>query len=217
MGSVRACAGWISERGVPALLTTITGAQSFSHIRDLALSHGQGAWQADTYPVAVDAVTVYAMGKMLDPDVPRRTRGFAWLVFLAFCVVSLAANLLDSPVHDATGYFTAVLPSASFLSVTVLAHFSAHRKAAAQTQQEPQEQTQEAIPVTSKRPVKNPPTSSRNVVAQQLRERARDFKRAHPDAKASEYVTDATAWLLSQGHGQRSPGTLRNIFGAVTV
>lgn len=205
MGWMGSRTEWVADHGIPVLLTAITGALSFSHIRDLALHGGQQAWQADALPVAVDAVTVYALRTMLSPKVPARTRAFAWAVFLAFSGISLAANLLDAPMHDVTGYFTAVLPSASFVCVTVIAHFSVHR--------EPEETKSED---TSKQGAKaHKSTTTRSGAPRAAKgslELAKAWRAANPGGTGKQFAAYAVAQRRAQGLPVPAERTLQNYF-----
>jgi len=195
----------IAEHGATVFLAVVTGALSFSHIRDLALRAGQGQWQADLYPVAVDAVTVYALRKVLDRTLSGGVRMLAWFVFALFCGISLAANLFDAPVHDLVGYFVAVLPSAAFVVNTLLSHFSAHRE-------EP-----EVKPATKTKPARaKGATKPRSAVRQELEKLAVAYA-ANPNATGVAFARQIAApWLTERGL-ERSEGSLRNIYRQATA
>lgn len=192
--------GAITEHGATVFLAAVTGALSFSHIRDLALTQGQRGWQADLYPAAVDAITVAALRKLRDPDVRGGTRALAWVVFVFFCGISVAANLLDSPTHNPLGYFVAVIPSVAFLANTLLGHASSREEA------EPQ-------PEVTRETTRRASSGQRAEIAAEKAAAYHAFRAKHPDGTAVGFARFCNTWFVGKGLPERSEGTLRNYFG----
>lgn len=200
---------WIEHDGAPMFMAAVTGALSFSHIRDLALHHSQSQWQADAYPVAVDAITLYALSKVLRPNLSWPVKLFAWAVFLAFCGASLAANLLDAPAHSRSDLFVAVLPSLAFLAATILRRFTDPAEAPAQQDErkaEPEPVTKPRRPAASRPKSPGARSASTKIVAQALK----DFLAQHPEGNGPQFAKFANARLREANRDEYSPGGLRN-------
>lgn len=105
----------------------LTGALSFSHIHDLAATHGQAGWKAWLYPLSVDLLTVAAYRKLTAAHANSAPTGLAWVSFLLGLGASLAANVAGSwpdpqrPVSVSLG----VWPAVAFLVCTLLSHDTA--------------------------------------------------------------------------------------------
>jgi Protein of unknown function (DUF2637) len=102
----------------------LTGALSFSHIHDLAATHGQSGWKAWLYPLSVDLLTVAAYRKLTHARTISAPVGLAWVSFLLGLAASLAANVAGSwPDPDRlVSVSLGVWPAVAFLVCTLLSH-----------------------------------------------------------------------------------------------
>lgn len=102
----------------------LTGALSFSHIHDLAATHGQSGWKAWLYPLSVDLLTVAAYRKLTHAHATSAPTGLAWVSFLLGLAASLAANVAGSwPDPDRSiSVSLGVWPAVAFLVCTLLSH-----------------------------------------------------------------------------------------------
>jgi hypothetical protein len=215
MDKLIACKTWLVEHGVRHGLVMVIMALSFSHIHDLALHNGQAPWQADLYPATIDAVQAYALHKLRTPGLDALATAISWCVFLLFCGISLAANLLDAPVHNLTGYFTAILPAAGLVVVTALGHL--HPAPA------PQDPSHKAPESKAPPAPQRPKAKASGAAPTGKRERARaiitaalaEFHRQHPQGGTYKELAEiANEMLLRDGLDERSPRTYSNILAA---
>jgi len=92
-----ACAGqWISRTATATVagLAGIAGAISYSHMRVLALEHGQSGWHAHAFPLSVDGIEIVASLVLLaDRRTGRRSGWLPWAALAIGTAGSLAANV----------------------------------------------------------------------------------------------------------------------------
>lgn len=93
---VRPADRWISRAAVATVagLAGVAGALSYSHMRQLALGHGQAGWHAHAFPLSVDGAEIVASLVLLaDRRAGRRSGWLPWAALAAGTAGSLAANI----------------------------------------------------------------------------------------------------------------------------
>jgi len=109
----------------------IAGALSFTHIRDVAMHHGQAGWKSWAYPLSVDLITVAAYRRLKADQAAGAKTGVAWTWFVIGLTASLAANVADAitnapaganPADLTTNVIIGMWPAAAFLGSTLLRH-----------------------------------------------------------------------------------------------
>jgi Protein of unknown function (DUF2637) len=77
-----------------AMLAGIAGAISYSHMRALAVAHGESGWQAHTFPLSVDGIeNVASLVLLSDRRTGRSSGRLPWAALVAGTTASLAANV----------------------------------------------------------------------------------------------------------------------------
>ena len=77
-----------------ALLALIAAVVSFGHMRELALRHGETAWNATLLPFSVDGMVVAAsMSVLLASRTGKRGERLPWTLLIVGSLASLAANV----------------------------------------------------------------------------------------------------------------------------
>src|SRR5215831_14794410 len=87
---------WIRRTAGTAVagLAGIAGALSYSHMRELAETHGNAGWHAHTLPLSVDGVEIFASLVLpADRRTGRRSGWLPWAALLVGTAASLAANV----------------------------------------------------------------------------------------------------------------------------
>jgi Protein of unknown function (DUF2637) len=75
-------------------LAGIAGAISYSHMRELAVAHGETGWQGHAFPLSVDGIEIVASLVLLtDRRTGRRSGWLPWAALAAGTTSSLAANV----------------------------------------------------------------------------------------------------------------------------
>jgi len=88
---------------------------SYTHMRDLALDHGQGAFLASLLPLSVDGLLVVASIVMTeDREAGRPASGWARVSFVTGVVASVAANVEAAP-DDAISRLISAWPAVALL------------------------------------------------------------------------------------------------------
>lgn len=109
----------------------LAGALSFTHIRDVALHHGQAGWKSWAYPLSVDLITVAAYRRLKADQAAGAKTGVAWSWFIIGLTASLGANVADAittapaganPADLTTNVIIGMWPAAAFLGSTLLRH-----------------------------------------------------------------------------------------------
>lgn len=110
---------------------SIAGVLSFTHIRDIAVAHGQDGWKGWAYPLTVDLLTVAAYRRLKRDQADGKPTGLAWTWFTIALLFSLGANVADAvahaPAHASRADLTmniiiGMWPAAAFLGSTLLRH-----------------------------------------------------------------------------------------------
>ena len=111
----------VSARAAAALVATVAGAASWSHIASVAAGAGERPWVAASLPAAIDGLIVVGVAALLEDKRAGRTgRLSARLAIVAGVVATLAANIASAE-PTATARLVAVAAPVSFLlSVEVL-------------------------------------------------------------------------------------------------
>jgi hypothetical protein len=87
---------WISRAAVATVagLAGIAGAISYSHMRQLALDHGQAGWHTHAFPLSVDGIEIVASLVLLaDRRAGRKSGWLPWTALAIGTAGSLAANV----------------------------------------------------------------------------------------------------------------------------
>jgi hypothetical protein len=87
---------WISRAAAAtvAALAGIAGAISYSHMRQLAVDHGQAGWHAHAFPLSVDGIEIVASLVLLaDRRAGRKSGWLPWAALAIGTAGSLAANI----------------------------------------------------------------------------------------------------------------------------
>ena len=75
-------------------LAFVAGAISFSHMRELALDHGQLGWKSYAFPVSVDGLEIVASLYLVAQRRAGRPTGWIpWVALVVGTAASLAANV----------------------------------------------------------------------------------------------------------------------------
>jgi hypothetical protein len=108
----RTAALWVLAATIP-LATAAAFALSYRGLVVYALAGGEPPWLAVVYPLILDlpviAGEVVLFVAAIEGDTPRRVRAYAWVVTVAFAVLSVAANAGYLPVRAGRGLPPAVL------------------------------------------------------------------------------------------------------------
>jgi Protein of unknown function (DUF2637) len=98
-----------------AALAGIAGAISYSHMRALAVAHGETGWQAHTFPLSVDGIEIVASLVLLSDRRTGRPSGWLpWAALAAGTTASLAANVAAAGT-DLVGRVVAGWPAFALL------------------------------------------------------------------------------------------------------
>src|SRR5579859_3260498 len=87
---------WVGRAagGTVTALAGLAGAISYSHMRQLALEHGQAGWHAHAFPLSVDGLEIVASLVLLaDRRSGRRPGWLPWAALVLGTAGSLAANV----------------------------------------------------------------------------------------------------------------------------
>src|SRR3569833_339657 len=75
------------------LLAVIAAVESFGHMRELALRHGEARWSATLIPFSVDGMVVAASMSVLPASkMGRRGEWLSWALLIVGSLASFAAN-----------------------------------------------------------------------------------------------------------------------------
>ena len=125
---------WISGAATATVggLAGIAGAISYSHMRQLAATHGDTGWHAHAFPLSVDGVEIVASLVLLaDRRAGRRSGWLPWAALTIGTVASLAANI-SAADHGIVSRVIAGWPALALLiAVKLLSGILEHRGAAA--------------------------------------------------------------------------------------
>ncbi len=122
---------WISRAATAtvAVLATVAGAISYSHMRQLAVVHGDTGWHARAFPLSVDGVEIVASLVLLADR--RSGRKFGWLPWAALTVgtaARLTANIATAD-HGTISCVIAGWPAVALLiAVKLLSGILEHRQ-----------------------------------------------------------------------------------------
>jgi hypothetical protein len=121
--AIRAAAG-----GTVAGLAGIAGAISYSHMRGLAVAHGETGWQGHAFPLSVDGIEIVASLVLLtDRRTGHRSGWLPWAALAAGTTASLAANVAAAGA-DLIGRVVAGWPAFALLvAVKLLSGMLEHR------------------------------------------------------------------------------------------
>ena len=98
-----------------AALAVIAGMVSFTHMRVLAAGHGEGGWQAFTFPMSVDGVEIVASLVLLsDRRMGRRSSVLVWVSLAVGTGASMAANVAVA-IPDLIGRVISGWPAVALL------------------------------------------------------------------------------------------------------
>ena len=96
-------------------LAVIAGMVSFTHMRVLAAGHGEGGWQAFTFPMSVDGVEIVASLVLLsDRRLERRSSVLVWVSLAVGTGASMAANVAVA-IPDLIGRVISGWPAVALL------------------------------------------------------------------------------------------------------
>jgi Protein of unknown function (DUF2637) len=96
-------------------LAGVAGAISYSHMRALAVAHGEAGWQAHTFPLSVDGIEIVASLVLLaDRRAGRASGWLPWAALVAGTAASLAANVAAADT-DVIGRVVAGWPAFALL------------------------------------------------------------------------------------------------------
>jgi hypothetical protein len=111
----------VSARGAAALVATVAGAASYSHIADVATGAGERPWVAFALPLSVDGLIVVGVSALLEDRragrVPRMSARVAVAVGIA---ATLAANIASAEPTWTARAVAVTAPIAFLLAVEVL-------------------------------------------------------------------------------------------------
>jgi hypothetical protein len=108
-------------------LALIAGAVSYSHMRILALTHGETGWRSHAFPLSVDGIEIVASLVLLaDQRTGQRSGRLVWLSLAAGITASVTANVAVGAT-DPIGRIVAGWPALALLiSVKLLEGLAAH-------------------------------------------------------------------------------------------
>jgi hypothetical protein len=125
----RADTGIRAAAGVTVIgLAGIAGAISYSHMRELAVAHGETGWQGHAFPLSVDGIEIVASLVLLtDRRTGHRSGWLPWAALAAGTTASLAANVAAAGA-DLIGRVVAGWPAFALLvAVKLLSGMLEHR------------------------------------------------------------------------------------------
>jgi len=97
----------------------ISAAGSFTHIRDMAASHGQDGWVSWAIAVSMELVVGMAALEILRDSRAGRHAGMPWLILLSGAALVLATNLATAE-RSPWGWILAGWPAVASMSATKL-------------------------------------------------------------------------------------------------
>jgi hypothetical protein len=115
-------------------LAGIAGAISYSHMRQLAVAHGDTGWHAHAFPLSVDGVEIVASLVLLaDRRAGRESGWLPWAALTIGTAASLAANIATAD-HGTISRIIAGWPAVALLiAVKLLSGILEHRTAVAES------------------------------------------------------------------------------------
>lgn len=162
-------------------VASIAAYASYSHMRDLAIEHGQHATVAALLPVSVDGMLIVATVVMReDRQAGLKVRPWAWVAFVLGVLASIVANILSAQ-DDITSRVISAWPAVALLLVVEM--LTSGRKAA--------DQSAEVAPLPAETPVSETDPVMSNVMTSEPV--ARPVKRAPAAAKVARVRTQNPA------------------------
>jgi hypothetical protein len=107
----------VASVGSALIVGAIAAWASYTHMRDLALAHGQPEGLANWWPLSVDGMMVAATIGLGDGRPDRRS---AWLAFWVGVIVSVTANILAADANVVARAISAWPALAFLLSIEVI-------------------------------------------------------------------------------------------------
>jgi hypothetical protein len=142
---------WISRAAAATVagLAGIAGAISYSHMRQLAVDHGQAGWHAHAFPLSVDGIEIVASLVLLaDRRAGRRSGWLPWAALATGTAGSLAANIATAGPGIISKIVAGWPALALLIAVKLLSGMLVDRPRPAQEHDDPS--CQAPVPVTSR-------------------------------------------------------------------
>jgi hypothetical protein len=124
---------WIGRAAAATVagLAGIAGAISYSHMRQLAASHGDAGWHAHAFPLSVDGVEIVASLVLLaDRRAGRKSGWLPWAALTIGTAASLAANIATADTGTVSRVIAGWPAVALLIAVKLLSGILEHRNTA---------------------------------------------------------------------------------------
>lgn len=162
------------KHAATATVAAIAAYASYSHMRELAIEHGQDVIVASLLPVSVDGMLLVATLAMREDRLNGvRRRPWAWIAFAAGVAASIVANVLAA-ADDITSRVISAWPAVALLLVVEILATGKTRQEPLEPQVEPESTPEPVVmPVVTAAPVRKAIPPAAKAVAK--------LRAQHPD------------------------------------